>query len=48
MIHALSKWRLVTQIMKMKMGDAKFANATLEEVIEAIQKGSNNIYKDQV
>jgi hypothetical protein len=46
--HALTKWRLITQIMKMKVGNDKFANFTLEQVIEEIQKGSNNIYRDQV
>jgi hypothetical protein len=34
--HALTKWRLITQIMKMKMGDEAFANSTLEDVIQAI------------
>ena len=46
MTHALMKWRLVTQIIKMKMGDERFANATLEDVIEAIQKGTNNVYME--
>ncbi len=46
--HALTKWRLITQIMKMKMGHETFANATLDEVIQAIQKGSNNLYIEQV
>ena len=48
MTHALMKWRLVTQIIKMKMGDERFANSTLEDVIEAIQKGTNNVYMEQV
>lgn len=48
MTHALTKWRLMTQIMKLKMGADDFTNKTLDEIIALIQQSSNHAYKDQI
>ena len=45
---ALTKWRLMTQIMKMKMGGAEYESKTLDDIIALIQQSSNNAYKDQI
>lgn len=37
MSHALTKWRLMTQIMKLKMGGGEFSNQTLDDIIALIQ-----------
>ena len=45
---ALTKWRLMTQIMKMKMGGAEYESKTLDDIIALIQQSSNHAYKDQI
>jgi hypothetical protein len=43
-----TKWRLMIQVVKAKLGDEKFQSMTLEEILGSIQNGAANIYMRQV
>lgn len=47
-MHCLTKWRFIIQIMKMRMQKEDFESSTLDDIIKTIEAGSANMYREQV